>query len=31
VHRGDDDEAASLFAQKLQDIPGVGDVILASR
>jgi hypothetical protein len=28
VLRGDDDVAASLFAQRLQAIPGVGDVLL---
>jgi len=31
VFRGDDDEAASLFAQRLGDIPGLRDVILANR
>ena len=31
VHRGDDEVAASLFAQKLQQIGGVEEVFLAAR
>ncbi len=31
VFRGNDDDAASLFAQRLNDVQGIGDVILANK